>query len=99
MANYLVFCTFDLKHASAADYQSAYADLSSIGLKKVVAGDSGDVAVVPTTSVMGVYNAVSGPAAVSLATDAVKELFEKRGFQSEIFVTAGTDWAWRAAST
>jgi hypothetical protein len=31
---YLVTCTFDLSNATSQDYQTAYADLASLGLKK-----------------------------------------------------------------
>lgn len=36
-----VMCTFDLEDADSDDYAAAYADLESIGLRKVVVGGSG----------------------------------------------------------
>lgn len=97
--SYLVFCTFDLKNASALDYQNAYADLKKIGLNKVAkAGDGKDV-VIPTTAVMGTFE---GASASQVATDIrsqVKSKFNARKFKSEIFVIVGDNWSWAAGTT
>ena len=45
--SYLVFCTFDLKNASAKDYENAYADLKALGLTKVQKSDNGGDTVIP----------------------------------------------------
>lgn len=97
--SYLVFCTFDLKNATAQDYQNAYADLEKFGLKKVVVSNQGNKVVIPTTAVMGEFN---GENASSISTDIrnrVQNAFSSRGFKSEIFVVAGTSWAWAAGAT
>ncbi|MQT28446.1 hypothetical protein GHN41_22880 [Pseudomonas helleri] len=60
--SYLVYCTFDLKNASAKDYENAYADLQRIGLAKVVKADEGPQVVIPTTSTMGFFNGASAAA-------------------------------------
>lgn len=97
--SYLVFCTFDLKNASAQGYQNAYADLAKIGLHKVVKSDGGGQVVIPTTSTMGTFNGTSAVSVREDVTKAVKTAFSNRGFRSEIFVVVGGDWAWGGATT
>ena len=97
--SYLVFCTFDLKNASAKDYENAYADLAKLGLYKVVKADNGNNVVIPTTTTMGFFN---GSGALAVRDDAnakVKVAFDARRFSSEIFIVVGGDWAWSASTT
>jgi len=97
--SYLVFCTFDLKGASAKDYENAYSDLEGLGLRKVQKTNKGGEAVIPTTSAMGEF---TGSSAASVRDDIrakVKGAFAARLFKSEIFVIVGGDWAWGAATT
>jgi len=97
--SYLVFCTFDLKNATSQNYQTAYSDLAALGLAKIQKSDNGGDAVIPTTSVMGIFN---GASAISVRDDMrnkVQAIFNARGFRSEIFVVVGGDWAWGAATT
>jgi hypothetical protein len=97
--SYLVLCTFDLKSASAADYQNAYTDLARIGLQKVHKSDSGGDVVIPTTAAMGQFNGNSAPEVRSYVRDQVKAAFQARRFKAEIFLVVGGNWAWGAAST
>lgn len=97
--SYLVFCTFDLKNASAQDYENAYADLNRIGLKKVIKSDQGKDVVIPTTSAMGFFNGTSAGTVRDDICSRVQTAFNARRFKSEIFVTVGGDWAWGARTT
>jgi hypothetical protein len=97
--SYIVFCTFDLKNASAADYQNAYADLDAIGLKRVHVGGDGTKAVIPTTSAMGYFNGASAAAVRDDIRQRVKSAFQARRFKSEIFVVVGADGTWGATTT
>ena len=96
---YLVFCTFDLKNATAADYQNAYAELDAIGLKKVVKGGSGGNVVVPTTAAMGEFNGASAASVRDDIAERVRVAFANCRFESEIFVVVGGDWAWGSRAT
>ena len=96
---YLVFCTFDLKNASSTDYQNAYADLDTIGLKRVHKGGNGSDVVIPTTAAMGEFNGTSAATVRSDISERVRSAFASRRFKSEIFVVVGGDWAWGANST
>ncbi len=96
---YLVFCTFDLKNASATDYQNAYADLENIGLKKVHKGSNGTNVVIPTTAVMGEFNGTSVGNVRDDICNQVQNVFSKRGFKSEIFAIVGGDWGWGSRAT
>lgn len=96
---YLVFCTFDLKEASATDYQNAYADLAKIGLARVHKSDQGNDVVIPTTAAMGTFNGNSAGSVRNDICDRVQQAFKARRFTSEIFVVVGGDWAWGARTT
>lgn len=96
---YLVFCTFDLKNATATDYQNAYADLDAIGLKKVVKGGNGGNVVIPTTAAMGEFDGASAASVRDDISERVRVAFANRRFKSEIFVVVGGDWAWGSRTT
>jgi len=98
--SYGVICTFDLKGASSADYQNAYADLEKLGLRRAQDNNSGGKTVIPTTTVLGPYNGASGAAVRDAVRDKIKAAFAARGFKSEIFVVVGgTDWTWGATTS
>lgn len=96
--SYLVYCTFDLKNASAKDYENAYADLQRIGLAKVVKADEGPQVVIPTTSTMGFFNGTSAAAVRNDVRNSVQAAFRARLLKSEIFIVVGGDWAWGAGT-
>lgn len=96
---YLVYCTFDLKNASAKDYENAYADLQRIGLAKVVKADEGRQVVIPTTSTMGFFNGTSAAAVCTDVRNSVQAAFRARLLKSEIFIVVGGDWAWGAGTS
>jgi len=97
--SYLVFCTFDLKNATATDYQNAYADLEAIGLRKVVKGGNGGNVVIPTTAAMGEFNGTNAGSVRDDISERVRAAFANRRFKSEIFVVVGGDWAWGSRTT
>lgn len=96
---YLVFCTFDLKNASATDYQNAYSDLANLGLKKIHKAGNGNDVVIPTTAAMGEFNGSSAASVRDDISERVRAAFAKRGYKSEIFVVVGGDWAWGSRTT
>jgi hypothetical protein len=98
--SYIVFCTFDLKNASSADYQNAYADLQKLGLTKVHTNAAGGNSVIPTTSVMGVWNGANAAAIRDDVRAKAQAAFTIRRFKSEIFVVVGgQDWGWAAGTS
>lgn len=97
--SYLVFVTFDLKNASAQDYQHAYADVKALGLEKIHKNTSGGNDVIPTTAAMGFFDGKDAGAVCTDIRDRVKKAFQARRFKSELFVVTGGDWAWVAATT
>jgi hypothetical protein len=100
VVDFLVFCTFDLKGATAQNYIDAYADLAKMGLKRVHVANNGANAVIPTTSAMGVLQGVSAASVRDAISSGVQTAFRIRGFISEIFVTAaGGDWGWAGRTT
>lgn len=97
--SYLVTCTFDLKNASRADYQNAYADLKEIGLERVIVSDQGKEVVMPTTMATGKFNGASVAGVRDDVLEDVRKAFSARGFSSEIFLVAAENWAWGARTT
>jgi len=97
--SYLVFCTFDLKNATSQDYRDAYSDLEGLGLKKVVKSSNGNDVVIPTTAVMGTFNGKDSGSVRDDMRSRVKSAFQKRGFTSEIFLTASGNWSWGVTTT
>jgi hypothetical protein len=96
---YLVTCTFDLENATSQDYQTAYVDLTNLGLKKVILSDQGNQVVAPTTMTIGQFDGQNAAAVRESVRDSVKRAFSSRRFSSEILVVVGGDWAWGAATT
>jgi len=98
--SFIVFCTFDLKGASAQDYSNAYADLARLGLSRVHKNDGGGNTVIPTTAAMGEFNSANAAAARDDLRAKIRAAFVARGFRSEIFViVGGQDWGWGSATT
>lgn len=97
--SYIVVCTFDLENATSQDYKDAYSDLEKLGLRKVAANTDGGNTVIPSTTVAGEFTGEDNPALVKEINRRVKSAFSSRGFKSEIFVVAGTNWAWEASAT
>lgn len=97
--SYLIFCTFDLKNATAKDYETAYAALDRMGLRKVQKTSNGNDAVIPTTSAMGEFEGQSAAQLREKAIQEIKAAFNAARLKSEIFVTVGAHWAWGTATT
>ena len=97
--SYLVFCTFDLKNASSTDYDSAYAALEKLGLKKVQKSNKGNDVVIPTTSAMGELEGTSAGELRDQIIEKIKAAFKALRLKSEIFVTVGGKWAWGSGVT
>ncbi len=97
--SYFVTCTFDLKGAVSTDYQNAYAELKSIGLDKVVVGETSQRTVMPTTLTAGSFTGSDARTVSMDIRERVRAAFKARGLSSEIFVTAGEGWAWAAGTT
>ena len=97
--SHLVFCTFDLKDASSQDYTDAYKDLEKIGLSRIAEGKKRDV-VIPTTSVLGEFTASDTEALRDNIREKIETAFNKRGFDSEIFIiVSGSSWTWSSTTT
>lgn len=94
----MVLVTFDLKNATGADYEKAYAGLAGFGLKKVHTGVNGS-AEIPTTTVMGYTEGESPEAIVEAVRNTVGGLFAKLNLRSEVFVAVGANGWWASLTT
>ena len=96
---FLVFCVFDLKHATREDYLYAYMDLADLGLKQTVKSENGPSFKLPASSVMGTFDGRSVEDVRSTLSRKVQGIFKARGFAGTFFVVASSDWACAGEST
>jgi len=97
--NYLVFLSFELERASDRDFDNAFSDLYTLGLKRLVTAEKGDKVVLPGSAAMGMVDGESAAVVQASIRARAQELFKARHFNSKIFVVVGGDWAWGATST
>jgi len=98
--SFVALCTFDLKNASTVDYETAYSELSKLGLSKVQATSSGGTVVIPTTTTLGTFTGLSAAAIRDDLQAKIRAVFAARRLKAELFVVVGgTDWGWSAATT
>lgn len=96
---YLVFCVFDLKHASRDDYLYAYMDLAALGLRKTVKSDNGPSFQLPASAVMGTFDGRSVEDVRSTIGKKVQSIFKTRGLNGTFFLVASADWACAGETT
>ena len=100
MNNYVVFCSFQLENATQLDYNNAFVDLDSIGLKRVVKGSSGVNFFVPGNSVIGILQGQSGAALRTRFEQLIAIAFTARKLKSQIFLlVGGGDAVWQSIET
>jgi hypothetical protein len=97
--SYLVFCVFDLKHASREDYLYAYMDLAELGLRKTVRSDNGPSFQLPASAVMGTFDGRSVEEVRSVVGKKVQSIFKSRSLNGTFFLVASADWACAGEST
>ena len=89
----LVFCVFDLSHATREDYLYAYMDLADAGLRQTIKSESGPSFRLPASAVMGTFDGRSVDDIKSSVGKNVRSIFDARGFNGTFFVVVGGDWA------
>lgn len=92
--SYFAVCTFDLESATDEDYENAYMDLKKLGFSREIRGDNGSTFRLPTTTTAGTIEGSSAGALRDDLVEKIKRAFAARKFKSEIFVSAGGNWAW-----
>jgi hypothetical protein len=95
----LVFCVFDLSHATREDYLYAYMDLATLGLRKTVKSDNGPSFQLPASAVMGTFDGRSVEDVRSSIGKKVQGIFKARGLNGTFFLVASSDWACAGEST
>jgi hypothetical protein len=96
---FLVFCVFDLKHATREDYLYAYMDLADLGLKQTVKSENGPSFKLPAAAVMGTFDGRSVEEVRSTVSKKVQSIFKSRGMTGTFFVVASADWACAGEAT
>jgi hypothetical protein len=96
---FLVFCVFDLKHATREDYLYAYMDLADLGLKQTVKSENGPSFKLPAAAVMGTFDGRSVEDVRSNVSKKVQGIFKARGLAGTFFLVASADWACAGEST
>jgi hypothetical protein len=95
----LVFCVFDLTHATREDYLYAYMDLADLGLRQTVKSDNGPSFKLPASAVMGTFDGRSVEEVRSAISKKVQSIFKSRSLNGTFFVVASADWACAGEST
>jgi hypothetical protein len=95
----LVFCVFDLTHATREDYLYAYMDLADAGLRQSVKSENGPSFKLPASAVMGTFDGRSVEDVRSTVSKKVQSIFESRSLHGTFFVVASADWACAGEST
>jgi hypothetical protein len=96
---FLVFCVFDLNHATREDYLYAYMDLADLGLRQTVMSESGPSFKLPAAAVMGTFDGRSVEDVRSTVSRKVQGIFKSRSLSGTFFVVASADWACAGEST
>ncbi len=91
---YFVVCSFDLVNCGYKEYLNAYADLAAIGLKRDIASSYGDHVRLPTTTIAGEFDGKSPGQVRDDLYVKIHNVFSKRGFKSQIFISVCRDWSW-----
>ena len=95
----LVFCVFDLSHATREDYLYAYMDLADAGLRQTVKSENGPSFRLPASAVMGTFDGRSVEDVRTTVSKKVQGIFKSRGLKGTFFVVASADWACAGEST
>lgn len=93
--SFFVTCSFDLKDGTPEDYQNASADLMKLGFDPHLTGDGGLQVALPTTTMAGIFQGVSASYVTSGLIEQIKAAFAARNFKWELYLAAGTEWAWK----
>jgi hypothetical protein len=95
----LVFCVFDLSHATREDYLYAYMDLADIGLRQTIKSENGPSFTLPGSAVMGTFDGRSVDDIRSALSKKVQGAFKARGLKGTFFLVASGDWACAGEAT
>lgn len=96
---FLVFCVFDLKHATREDYLYAYMDLADLGLRQTVKSENGPSFKLPAAAVMGTFDGRSVEDVRSTISKKVQGIFKSRGLNGTFFLVTSENWACAGEST
>ena len=96
---FLVFCVFDLAHATREDYLYAYMDLADLGLRQTIKSEGGPTFKLPGAAVMGTFDGRSVEDVRTTVSKQVQGIFKSRGLKGTFFVVASADWACAGEST
>jgi len=96
---FLVFCVFDLKHATREDYLYAYMDLADLGLRQTVKSENGPTFKLPAAAVMGTFDGRSVDDVRTTVSKKVQGIFKGRGLNGTFFLVTSENWACAGEST
>ena len=92
--SYLVSVSFDIKDGKAEDYATVYAALEKVGLTRTPTSEDGRKINLPTTMVLGEFEATDNVSARLGIAAKCRKAFRDNKLKGEIFVAVGKDWAW-----
>jgi len=83
---YLAVCTFELKDATESDYETAYAALHVIGLRRDHAANIDGVSELPAIAMVGTYTSTDIRFLRNCLNFKLKEVFSRHGLEAEFLV-------------
>lgn len=83
---YLAVCTFELKDATHADYETAYAALNAIGLRRDHAANADGVSDLPAVAMVGTYTSTDIRFLRNCLNFKLQEVFSRHGLAAEFLV-------------
>jgi len=97
--SYFVSVTFDLESGDTEDYKTIYEDFEKNGLKKRIESGEGNEVTLPTTTTAGEFQGNNAGEIRNDICEKTKAVFSKHGYNGQIFVHVGGDWAWGNRTT
>ena len=92
---YLVVCTFELKDATQSDYETAYAALRILGLRRDHAANNDGASELPADVVVGTYKSADICFLRNCMQFKLQEVFSRHGLQAEfLLVISRGELAW-----
>lgn len=92
--SFLVTVSFDLKNASAQDYQNVDQEFSKIGLSRTIEGSTGKNHSLPDNTYSGEFEGSSVGKVRNDLADRVSEALRNAGVKSQVYIVVGGSWAW-----
>lgn len=97
--SYFATVSFDLKGASASNYDTADEVLTKLGFSKKLKGSSGNLLDLPANTYAGEFKGEGSGKIRSDLSNRIRDLFKNNGLNASVFIVVGDGWAWGMRAT